>query len=112
MLRLEIPILLALYESVDSRKFEIKKSKFIFDWKKMKELETGKFPKSKDRIYSILKGKVKPEKYEYNFLNQRIQEMWLEVNDGNALNLENEVIQIRAGFEQYNSRVLTEEHFK
>lgn len=110
MLRLEIPILLALYESVDSRKFEIKKSKFIFDWKKMKELETGKFPKSRDRIYAILKGKVTPEKYEYNFLNQRIQEMWIEVFGEN--NFDREVANIRAGFVPYKSRKLTEEDFK
>lgn len=109
MLRLEIPILQALYEAIDSRKFEIKKSKFIFDWKKMKELETGKFPKSRDRIYAILKGKVTPEKYEYNFLNQRIQEMWIEVFGEN--NLSNEVGTIRAGLKPYKSRTLTEQDF-
>ncbi|GGD53479.1 hypothetical protein GCM10011514_17020 [Emticicia aquatilis] len=109
MLRLEIPILLALYESVDSRKFEVKKSKFIFDWKKMKELETGKFPKTRDRIYSILKGKVTAEKYEYNFLNRRIQEMWCEVFGEN--NLQREIDNITAGFEPYKSRTLTEQDF-
>lgn len=109
MERLEIPVLKALYRSFDLKKCRKRKSKIIFDWKKNVEKETGKMPKSKDRMYDVLNGVDNTLDFEHDFLNERITSEWKAVFGEN--NFDNEVATIRAGFVSYKSRELTEQDF-
>ena len=109
MERLEIPVLKALYKSFDLKKCRKRKSKIIFDWLKNVEIETGKMPKSKDRMYDVLNGADNILDFEHDFLNERITREWKSVFGEN--NLEREVDNIRAGFKPYKSRKLTEQDF-
>lgn len=79
MQRLEIWILKALYESIDPKKYRKRKAKLIYDWKVKVNQETGKMPKSKDRMYDVLNGAENSLPFEVEFLNDRIQKEYIEI---------------------------------